>query len=231
MHTLIVNSSPYMRRGNTAVILNSFLSGLRESNGRVDLVNLNTLNINPCRGDLACWFRHKGKCIQQDDMTNLLSKLDAADIIVFATPVYCDGVPGQLKTMMDRIVAMGNPFLELRDNHTRHPVPVTLNQKKFVLIASCGLWETDNFSPMILHLQAFCKNLGIQFGGALIRPHAFAMKNHDVNDILQAAKKAAREIVVKNTISDSLLQTVCRPIVPREEYMEMVNNKAKNLIG
>jgi multimeric flavodoxin WrbA len=230
MNVVVINGSPYLRRGNTAIIFNAFLNGVRENGGKVEIINLNKLTIHPCRGDLSCWFRIKNKCIQNDDMTDLLCKIKNADLIVFSTPVYCDGVPGQLKVLMNRMVVLGNPFLELVDNHTRHPFPPDYKKQRFVIIASCGLWEIDNFNPMLIHLKAFCKNVGFSFSGALLRPHAFALRNHDINEILHAAKIAGQEIIQNDKISSQTEDAISKTIIPREEYMENVNKKAAALI-
>jgi len=229
MNILVINASPYMRRSSTSIILNSFLSGIREAGGEITLFNLAQLEIHPCRGDLSCWFRKKKECIQHDDMDKLRKPFEDANVVVFSTPVYCDGVPGQLKIMIDRLVAGGNALLEIRDNHTHHPVPDSHQLKQFVLISSCGLWEIDNFDPMITHLKAFCKNIGFTFCGALLRPHAFAMKNNDINDILKAAKDAGRELVQCSSISEKNEIIVRREIVSREEYIDIINNKVANL--
>ncbi|MBN1575191.1 MAG: flavodoxin family protein [Chitinispirillaceae bacterium] len=225
MQTLVINASPFGRRGNTATVLSPFLDGMREAGGSIEIVPLDKLSIKPCRGDLSCWFKTGNVCVQQDDMVQLLPKFHDADIVVFSTPVYCDGVPGQLKIMMDRLVVMGIPFLEVRDGHSRHPLPPHEKMRKFVLVASCGLWEKDNFTPMVAHLQAFCRNTGYRFGGALLRPHSFAMKNRNINDILRAAKSAGREIFKNDTISPALQDAVSRIIVSREDYLESVNRK------
>lgn len=230
MNAVVINGSPYMRRGNTAIILNAFLNGARENGAEIEVIDLNKLTIHPCRGDLSCWFRSKKKCIQNDDMANLLIKIKVADLIVFSTPVYCDGIPGQFKVMMDRMVALGNPFLKLIDNHTRHPIPPDYKKQRFVVIASCGLWEIDNFDPMMIHLKAFCKNIGYNFSGALLRPHAFALRNHNINDILHAAKIAGQEIILNEKISFQTENIVSKTIISREEYMENVNKKAAALI-
>ncbi len=38
-----------------------------------------------------------GKCFQDDDMEWLLPKVGQADILLFALPLYCDGVTGPMK--------------------------------------------------------------------------------------------------------------------------------------
>lgn len=230
MNVLVINSSPKVMYGNTAVILNAFLKGISEAGGIVNKIYLYKLAINPCKGDLRCWFRNKGICIQHDDMPLIIQSIRNADIIVFSTPVYCDGVPGNLKIMMDRMVVMGNPYLENRDNRTRHPFPPGYQQKKFVLISSCGLWEIENFSPMISHLNAFCRNIGFHFCGALLRPHSLAMKNNDLTDILQAAKIAGHQIIENDSISPALEDTVRRELVSREKYIEDINKKVSETL-
>ena len=227
MHLLVINGSSYGRRGITAALLTPFLEGVRDADGTSEVVVLSKLTIHPCRGDLSCWFKRKNVCIQNDDMAQLSAKFDDADCIVFSTPVFCDGVPGPLKVMMDRLVVKGNPFLVLRDGHTRHPSPPDYRPKHFVLISSCGLWEMDNFVPVTTHLQAFCRNVGYRFAGALLRPHSFAMRSAPVNDILRAARTAGKELAETGSIASATITAVGREIVPRDVYMDMINKKAE----
>jgi hypothetical protein len=128
------------------------------------------------------------------------------------------------------MVALGNPFLKLIDNHTRHPIPPDYKKQRFVVVASCGLWEIDNFDPMLIHLKAFCKNIGFIFSGALLRPHSFALRNQNINEILRAAKIAGQEIILNEKISFQTETAVNKAIISREEYMEYVNKKAAALI-
>jgi putative NADPH-quinone reductase len=229
MRILIINASPFQRRSNTSILLNAFIKGLNDTGSTIELFNLVKLTIHPCRGDLNCWFRTRGQCIQRDDMDRLYEPFTNADAVVFSTPVYCDGVPGQLKVMMDRLVAGGNPLLEIRDNRSRHPVLRKQLTQKFALIASCGLWELINFDPMIMHLNAFCNNIGFTFCGSLLRPHAFAMKNRDINDILKAAKNAGKSFGEKGILDEADLNIVKREIISRREYIDEVNTKVTNL--
>jgi multimeric flavodoxin WrbA len=88
-----------MDRGNTSLILTPFVEGLKEEGVEVELFYTRKLNVNPCLGDRSCWTRTPGKCVQKDDMTMLLPKIEAADIIVMAVPVYVDGMPGPMKNV------------------------------------------------------------------------------------------------------------------------------------
>ena len=52
------------------------------------------------------------ECVQKDDMTELLDKMVAADVIVLATPVYFYSMDGQMKTMIDRTLPR---YMEISD--------------------------------------------------------------------------------------------------------------------
>ena len=158
MKVIAINSSPMMGNGNTALVLDPFLEGVREAGAEVELFYTKTLDINPCQGEFNCWLKTPGRCFQQDDMQMLLPKLASADVLVLATPVYVDGITGPMKNLLDRIIPLAEPFFELRDGHCRHPGREGSSSAKVVLVSNCGFWELDNFDPLLVHMQAICKN-------------------------------------------------------------------------
>ena len=66
-----------------------------------EVVRLADLEIAYCRGCGGC--DKSGKCVIKDDHAELLAKIDAADRVILAFPLYFDGVPAQLKTVIDRM--------------------------------------------------------------------------------------------------------------------------------
>ena len=104
MKVLAINSSPKMDKGNTAMILNPFLEGMKEAGAEVELFYTSKLNIHPCTGEFNCWLKTPGECLHNDDMKMLFPKVTEADVIVFATPVYVDGVTGPMKNFIDRLL-------------------------------------------------------------------------------------------------------------------------------
>ncbi len=228
MKVLAINSSPRMDKGNTALILNPFLEGMKEEGADVELFYTRKLNIHPCTGEFNCWLKTPGKCLHNDDMNLLYPRIDAADVIVFATPVYVDGVTGPMKNLMDRIIPLVRPFFELRDDHCRHPGRGEAKARKLVLVSNCGFWEKDNFDPLIVHVKAICKNLSAEFSGALLRPHGEAMPEMlemgaPIGDIFEAAKEAGRQLAKEQKISQETLDIVSRELLPKEMYIQIVN--------
>ncbi|MDH7597752.1 MAG: NAD(P)H-dependent oxidoreductase [Methanothrix sp.] len=212
MKVLAINGSPKMDAGNTARILNPFLDGMREEGADVELFHTRKLKIGPCNGDMSCWFRNPGRCGQNDDMQMLYPKFEDADVIVWATPVYFSGVTGPLKNLMDRQLPLH--------------VPGTTPKKrqKVVLVSSCGAWEIGAFDPIIAQMRAiYSMPDAAEFVAALLRPGAEAMRflpEGAMDDVIQAARDAGRELVRTGRISESLLQTVSRPLMSEEEYMK-----------
>ena len=228
MKVVAINSSPRMERGNTALILNPFLEGMKDAGAEVELFYTRKLEVKPCLGCFDCWLKTPGRCIQSDDMDWLLPKMNEADIWVFATPLYVDGVTGPLKGLMDRLLPSIQPIIEIRKGRCRHPRREG-EGGKLVLVSNCGFWEMENFDPLLVHMKALCENASRDFAGALLRPHGEALKDMAeqgapaVGEVFEAARKAGRETVEKGSIGEETLRTVGQELMPKEAYSQMAN--------
>ncbi|HNW97907.1 MAG TPA: flavodoxin family protein [Bacteroidales bacterium] len=99
---LVLSSSP-RKGGNSDTLCDQFISGAKEAGHETEKIFLKDKKINYCTGCGVCF--EKRKCSQKDDMTEILDKMIAADVIVMATPVYFYTMCGQMKTMIDRCCA------------------------------------------------------------------------------------------------------------------------------
>jgi multimeric flavodoxin WrbA len=68
----------------------------------VELLSLAEMNITPCRGCNTCVREKRCPLDEEDDMSLIKGRLQEADAVVFAAPSYFGGVPGIMKSMMDR---------------------------------------------------------------------------------------------------------------------------------
>ena len=98
---LILSASP-RKNGNSDILCQQFRKGAEEAGHAVELVPLYDRKIGFCRACYAC-FRN-GKCVLQDDMADILAQMQAADVIVVATPTYFLTMNGMLKTTIDRFL-------------------------------------------------------------------------------------------------------------------------------
>ncbi|MFX0009443.1 MAG: flavodoxin family protein [Candidatus Hermodarchaeota archaeon] len=88
------------KRGNTDILVDEVLSGAKEAGAYTEKVLLNSLNIKPCQACNSCY--KTGNCIQNDDMSMLLEKMENSDIWVLGTPIYWWGPTAQFKAFLDR---------------------------------------------------------------------------------------------------------------------------------
>lgn len=98
MKILILTGSP-RKKGHTADLVDYLAERL---DGEVEILSLdNRTDIKPCRDCRYC-FTHTECCIK-DPMQEIYEKLDEADRIIFAAPVYFYNIPGSMKAVLDRL--------------------------------------------------------------------------------------------------------------------------------
>ncbi len=236
MKAVVINGSPKGNKGNTALILTPFIEGMEEAGVEVQIFYPVEMNIKPCRGEYNCWFKTPGKCFQDDDMRDFLPVLMETEIFVLATPLYVDGMTGPMKNMLDRMIPIAEPIIELRDDHCRHPGRVKIKKGKLVLVSNCGFWEMDNFDALVTHVQAIGRNISMEFAGALLRPHGPVLKGMmdqgmDMSDVFEAAKDAGRQLVRDGKMSPDTLKAVSRDLLSKEQYLTIVNMFIKNALS
>ena len=82
---LILSTSP--RRGsNSEALAEAFAGGAREAGHEVELIALRGKDLRFCQGCFAC--QKTGKCVIKDDMQEIVPKMEQANVLVFATPIY-----------------------------------------------------------------------------------------------------------------------------------------------
>jgi len=225
MKVLVLNGSPRGERGATAGALAPFVEGMRDAGADVEVVLLHKLDIKQCRGCFNCWWNTPGKCATDDDMKELLPRLADADIWVYATPVYVDGMTGTMKTLLDRSIPLLEGRWELRDDHCRHPLREGTKAGKIVLFSVSGFTEMDNFEPLVAHVKAAAKNFYRNYVGAVLRPNAWALaevqkRGISIEQVMSALRDAGRELTTNEQISNETLDAISREVVTRAEIFK-----------
>jgi NAD(P)H-dependent FMN reductase len=86
--------------GNTAKLLEKALQGAAAAGCSTETILVNNLDFQPCMEMMFC--KEHDTCIMDDDMQQVYGKIRDADSIIIATPVMTMGIPGRLKSFMDR---------------------------------------------------------------------------------------------------------------------------------
>lgn len=106
---LILSGSP-RRGGNSDLLCDAFLKGAQEAGHAVEKLRVRDHKMAPCNACYAC--RKLGACIQKDNMAEIIAKMQAADVLVMASPVYFYSIDAQMKILIDRCLP---GYREMRD--------------------------------------------------------------------------------------------------------------------
>ncbi|MEM3657784.1 MAG: flavodoxin family protein [Candidatus Hadarchaeum sp.] len=222
-----VNGSVRMEKSDTAMLLGPFLEGMEKAGASVELFYVKRLNIRPCIGDFYCWNTKPGECIISDDMQILYPKLRGADILVLATPVYIP-LPGEMQNFINRLCPLSpliEPILEKHEGSTRARFHENVRIRKIVLVSASGWWELGNFG-IVLHIaEEIAKKVGVEFAGAVLRPHAFLMReNKEKAEIIKdALKHAGFQLIKDGKMSEDILDKISQPLISEEDLRQRYN--------
>jgi multimeric flavodoxin WrbA len=87
-------------QGNTAKLLDRSIQGARDAGAEVEKIAVTNLNFRACREIFFC--REHDTCAMKDDMIGIYEKFRDIDGLIIATPVMTMGIPGMLKSFIDR---------------------------------------------------------------------------------------------------------------------------------
>jgi multimeric flavodoxin WrbA len=101
--------SSYRKNGNTAGFVRMIESQIKTIAARedepleFDTLYLGHVDIELCRGCRTCFDRGEEMCPLKDDVPVIKARMDAADGMILASPVYVNDVNGIAKNWIDRL--------------------------------------------------------------------------------------------------------------------------------
>lgn len=231
MKILAINGSPKGKRSNTWRLTCAFLEGIniQEENGgaqapEIETLNIGSLNIKPCLGCFSCWSKTPGKCCIHDDMQGVINKILWADVVVWSFPLYYFGLPGQLKTLIDRQLPMSLPFMCTETESGGHPSRYDMSGKSTVVISTCGFYTAQgNYDCVTSLYDRLCGKGGytaIFCGqGELFRVKELSERT---DEYLSWVKKAGQEFA-SGGISGETRGKLDRNLFPRDVFEAMAD--------
>ncbi|MBK5114618.1 MAG: NAD(P)H-dependent oxidoreductase, partial [Candidatus Heimdallarchaeota archaeon] len=216
------------KRGATAFLYSIIKQGLDDSDCEIDTVYLPDLKNKTCKGCFTCWHGKDKKCVHDDDVNELIHKLHEYDLMILAAPVYLDGLPGALKNFFDRTLSILEPEFILKDGHCRHPVRYP-KMPHLVLLSPCGYTEIDNFSPMVEHVKAICKNMHLTYLEEILIPATWIMTIPNLQPlylpIFEAIKQSGKDIIASGKISEKMKKQITKPIFSKGQILAVYNSR------
>ncbi|MGY5871422.1 MAG: flavodoxin family protein [Candidatus Thorarchaeota archaeon] len=177
MKILVINGSP-RKGGNTEILLDAMIAGAQEVGATISTVQLRVLDVSPCRACDAC--KRTGKCIQNDDMQDLLSKMKENDVWVMGTPVYWWGATAQLKAFIDRWYGINRDIFKNR---------------KFALVIPLGSSNPKTAQHVLGMFEDISAYLGMKKIGTLLAPGVYERGDAKTRlDLLEEATELGKSI-------------------------------------
>ena len=201
---LMLSCSGRARQGATDLFTELLKRGMEEAGATVETLYPARMEIQPCDGCFSCWLSG-GQCIHEDDMDLFFEKYDAADLVLFASPIYVYHGSTALKLLMDRLFQNAHHSITAKDGREVHP----RRRGHFpyiALAAFAGFGDLEMFSPLADTFVQYSKSSGMPLAGVLRRPSAMSflldhvrMKTKD--NVREAAVQAGRELVLHRRVT------------------------------
>jgi multimeric flavodoxin WrbA len=169
--------------GNTAKLLKKAIAGAEKAECEVTLIDVPSLDFTSCREMYYC--REQSSCIIEDDMQQIYPRLRTMDGMIIATPVMTMGIPGHLKSFMDRCQV----FYCAKYIRNASLVPKEKQKKrKALLISISGMNLPENFDGIKISTLSFCDILDCRlFDELLVRDMDHKVDLERYPELLQEA--------------------------------------------
>lgn len=113
MKKVLIISTSLRNNSNSDILARECERGARDAGLDVDYVSLKGKEIKYCIGCMSC--QKTNKCVLNDDVADIMTKVKEAEVIVYATPIYYYEMCGQIKTMLDRLNPLYTSDYKFRD--------------------------------------------------------------------------------------------------------------------
>lgn len=125
---LILQSSP-RKNGNLYQMADELSQKYKSKGFEVETIDVYSLQFHDCIACMKC--RSSNKCVFTDDATEVGKKIQQADVIAVAAPVWWGNMPGHLKSLFDR-----NVYVFMGESKSGIPT-AKLKGKKGILLTAC----------------------------------------------------------------------------------------------
>ena len=176
MKTLVITGAARLK-GHTNQMVKLFLDTLGGEYEIIDAYRVK--NVGPCVDCRYCW--KKKECAIKDGMQEIYKKLEEADNVVLASPIYFHSVTGKMKTLIDR-------FQGYWAGHVRNDMPKKPVRKGAILMVGGAPSFPNQFLGGELVLKNLLNDLSTECLGEVCLP------NSD-RDSLETRPEIAQQVV------------------------------------
>ena len=224
MKILVLNGSPKRDKSDTMHITRAFIDGMNEAaENEIKTINAIDKDIEYCTGCFACMLSG-GDCIHHDDMREILEEILDSDLLIWSYPLYCYGMPAPLKALLDRTLPLSSMAMQKVGDRYEHVGQADFSHLRYLMICGCGFPNSrQNFEPAIAQFRLCFPSEHTMI--TVPESPMFSAPEAAVVTVPRLAliRKAGREYAESGTISEDLLKEITSPMIPEEQYAQIVN--------
>jgi putative NADPH-quinone reductase len=221
---LAIQASHRGTRGMTNTICRALVRGMEQAGAGVESVVLADLKFSPCRGCFKCWGKNWGGCCQEDGLTELIKSIPSYDLMLWAMPLYVDGMPGLLKNLVDRMMVLNHPAILEREGRCIHPCRHQ-TMPYLAVVTTCGFWGTQNFAPLLAHMDALAIDQHTPLLAFLQRPDSLSLMHPQGREAMVGVKEAlvgaGKQLIERGSVDTKLRQKIAGPLLTRSQYFDL----------
>ena len=114
IRVIAINGSP-KKDGNTATAIEVMAEILREDGIETETLQVGGERVSGCVACEKCWQSDNNFCAIEDDVVNDFSaKMRKADGIILGAPTYYGGIPGDMKSFLDRVFFSSSVYFKYK---------------------------------------------------------------------------------------------------------------------
>ncbi|MDV2480963.1 flavodoxin family protein [Methanoculleus sp. Wushi-C6] len=176
--------------GNTARLLDEAIRGAEEAGCEVEKIEVAHMDVLPCMEFFQC--KESETCLIQDEMAEIFQKFREMDGLIIATPVMTMGVPGRLKSFMDRFQV----FYMAKYHRGRSLIsPERRKERKMLFIAIAGMKIPNVFDGVKLTVHAFGEIVDCPLWGEVLQNDMDTIRDIATRpEVMEAAYRKGREL-------------------------------------
>ncbi len=234
MKIVAINGSHRGAAGYTQFLIDKIFAGATENGAICESIPLARYKIERCLGCNHCQSPNGIlKCIynEKDDVAAIFKKIEEADLVIYASPVYIFNISGLLKIFLERFYGTSNvKDLKITESGLFfHHVNKSINSKPFVALICSDNMEYKTIQTPIVYFKSFSQFLDapllgmITCQGGTLTGHGKDKEKEKlfprIYQVYEALKQAGVELAVQGKITLSTQKQVNRQIIPIPRFL------------
>lgn len=186
MKTLVFYGSA-RENGHTKAMVDLFLETLGGEYEILDAYRIE--DVAPCKDCRYCW--HKNGCSISDGMKDIYRKIEEADNILLASPIYFHSITGKLKTLIDRLQVYWASSL-------RNDKPESFRKTGSILMVGGAPSFENQFLGGELIFKNLLKDMSIRYAGEVTLANSDRDSLETRPDVAESIRALARHVQEMN---------------------------------